>query len=64
MRYSRGEEGGIRLKWGECGPEGGGREWKGQGARLNKTFMSIPQSAAFLFPSNYAFHVMFPSSLY
>ena len=46
MCYSRGEEGGIRLKWGECGPEGGGGEWKGQGARLNKTFMSIPQSGS------------------
>ena len=27
-------------------PKEGGGEWKGQGARLNKTFMSIPQSGS------------------
>ena len=50
MRYSGGEDGGDPIEMGECGPEGGGGEWKGQGARLNKTFMSIPQSAAFHSP--------------
>ena len=47
-----GKTGGIRLKWGNVVPKEGGGEREGQGARLNKTFMSIPQSGGRLpFPS-------------
>ena len=46
-----GKTGGIRLKWGNVVPKEGGGEREGQGARLNKTFMSIPQSGGpFPFP--------------